>query len=310
MTCTGGASNRVKGLRVGLGTMLLLSACDMAAFTANRSAGMFQRAAKSLDQESDMQLAREAAPALVKTIDGMALVSPHNEVLLELSAQAYCSYTFGFVEDELETLKEGDPRYEPLRKRATGLYRRCEDFGLRRLREDDEAFPDAINHDVATLARALKKLDADDAPGLFWTGFGLASQVNLNRDDMDLVAELPKAELIMRRVVELDERFYNAGAHLALGLIYASQGRAMGGDPDKGRQHLERAIALTGGKFLLNKVMFARIYAVTTQQKDLYKKTLEEVLQTPADVMPEQRLANEIAHKKADRYLKQIEDLF
>src|SRR5262249_5468762 len=150
------------------------------------------------------------------TIDGMVVVSPHNETLLELTAQAYCSYTFGFLQNDLETLKEDDPRYEPLRKRATGLFRRCEDYGLRLLHEKNEAFPDAALHDVARLGEALKKLDKDAVPGLFWTGLALASQVNINRDDMDLVAELPKAELIMRRVVELDERFYNAGAHLAL----------------------------------------------------------------------------------------------
>jgi hypothetical protein len=132
----------------------------------------------------------------------------------------------------------------------------------------------------------------------------------LNRDDMDLVAELPKVEVIMKRVVELNPRYYNGGAYLALGLMYSAQGKAMGGDPDKGKQNLEKAIEVTGGKFLINKVMMARIYAVTVQDKALYEKTLKDVSDTPADVMPEQRLANEIAHKKAARYLKQVDDLF
>src|SRR5215468_1461496 len=176
-----------KGFRLSLVATLSVCACDMAKFTANQSAGMFQRASKSLDQESDMHLAREAAPGLIKTIDGMVIVSPHNEVLLELTAQAYCSYTFGFLEDDLETLREDDPRYEPLRKRATGLYKRCEDYGLRLLHEQNDAFPDAINHDVATLQAAVKKLDDDSVPGLFWTGLALASQININRDNLDLV---------------------------------------------------------------------------------------------------------------------------
>jgi hypothetical protein len=283
-----------------------MAGCETLKFTPP---GMFLKASKSLDQESDVNLAREAAPGLMKTVDGMLLVSPKNEDLLNLTAQAYCSYTFGFLEDDLETLKEDDPRYEPLRKRATGLYKRCEDYGLAFLHEEDSAFPDAINHDVATLQAAVKKIDKDGVPGLFWTGLALASQININRDDLSLVAELPKVEIIMTRVVELDEKFYQGGAHLALGLLYASQGRAMGGDPEKGKQHLDRASQLFP-KFLMNKVMFARIYAVTTQQKDLYKKTLEEVLATPAEIDPDQRLANEIAHRKAQRYLKLTEDLF
>src|SRR5262245_8269512 len=295
------------GLRLTFVATLSVCSCEVMRFTPP---GFFKQASKSLDQESDMALAREAAPGLIKTIDGMVVVSPHNELLLELTAQAYCSYSFGLLEDDLEGLREDDPRWEPLRKRATGLYKRCEDYGLRLLREESEAFPDAINHDVATLQAAVKKLDDDAVPGLFWTGLALASQININRDNLELVADLPKVEIIMNRVVELNEKFYMGGAHLALGLLYASQGKAMGGDPEKGKQHLEKAIAITDGKFLMNKVMFARIYAVTTQQKDLYKKTLEGVIATPADIMPEQRLANEIAHKKAERYLKQTEDLF
>ena len=42
----------------------------------------------------------------------------------------------------------------------------------------------------------------------------------------------------------------------------------------------------------------------------LYEKTLAEVLATPADVYPAQRLANEIARRRAERYAKQSNDLF
>ena len=291
-------------------TLAAGAGCNMARFAANQSAGMFKEASKSLDQEADLALAREAAPGLIKTIDGMALVSPHNTTLLMLSAQAYCSYAFGFLEDDLEAMKEDDPRFEPLRKRTTSLYRRCEEYGLALLAESDDAFPAAAQRDANTLSAAVKKLDEDAVPGLFWTGLALASQVNLNRDDMALVAELPKVEIYMNRVVELKPDYYNAGAHLALGLVYSSQAKALGGNPEKGRQHLDEAIRLTGGKFLLNRVMLAHIYAVTVQDKTLYRSTLEQVLKTPADVWPDQRLANELAHRKAERYLKQTEDLF
>src|SRR5438552_18239968 len=101
MTHLGGSSNMGKGLRLGFTAMLSLGACDVIRFTPP---GFFQKAAKSLDQESDLTLAREAAPGLIKTIDGMVIVSPHNELLLELTAQAYCSYSFGFLEDDLEAL--------------------------------------------------------------------------------------------------------------------------------------------------------------------------------------------------------------
>jgi hypothetical protein len=272
---------------------------------------MFKIAGHSLDMESDLELAREAAPGLIKTVDGLVLVSPENRTLLELSAQAYCSYAFGFLEDDLEALPQGDPREDGLRTRAAALYHRCQDYGARLLQLTASTFPDALHHDAATLAAAVAKVqDRDDVPGLFWTGLGLASEINLRRDDTDLLAELPKAEVLLQRSIALDETYYNGGAHLALGLLYASQPRAIGGDPEKGRRELERAIVLTGGKFLLHRVMLARAYAVAVQDRPLYEKTLVDVYATRADVMPEQRLANEIARRKAQRYLKQAGDLF
>src|SRR5262245_59857744 len=96
---------------LGAGVLAAASAlgCDLTRFTANQSAGMFKIAGRSLDMEADLELAREAAPGLIKTVDGLALVSPENHTLLELSAQAYCSYAFGFLEDDLEALPQGDP---------------------------------------------------------------------------------------------------------------------------------------------------------------------------------------------------------
>ena len=46
------------------------------------------------------------------------------------------------------------------------------------------------------------------------------------------------------------------------------------------------------------------------QDRDLYIKTLKEVLATPNDVYPQQRLANALAKKRAERYLKKIEEYF
>ena len=46
------------------------------------------------------------------------------------------------------------------------------------------------------------------------------------------------------------------------------------------------------------------------QDRELFHKTLIEVLQTDPAIWPEQRLANEIAHRRAKRYLKQEKDLF
>ena len=44
--------------------------------------------------------------------------------------------------------------------------------------------------------------------------------------------------------------------------------------------------------------------------RQAFHDTLVKVLETPPSIWPEQRLANEIAHRRARRYLKQEKELF
>jgi hypothetical protein len=150
----------------------------------------------------------------------------------------------------------------------------------------------------------------DAVPGLNWAGLGLASAINLHRDDIERVADLPKAVALLERAHELDRSYYNYNSALSLAVIHSSQAKAVGGDPDRARQLFDEVIQGTGGRYLMAKVLFARYYATVTLDRALFDKTLKEVLATPGSVWPEQRLANELAHRRAARYLAAAEDLF
>ncbi|RMH13455.1 MAG: hypothetical protein D6701_12330, partial [Gemmatimonadetes bacterium] len=60
---------------------------------------------------------------------------------------------------------------------------------------------------------------------------------------------------------------------------------------------------------LLVLVNMARTYAVRRQDRDLYRSLLVEVLEA-GDINPEQRLTNMIAKRRAERYLRQIDERF
>ena len=46
------------------------------------------------------------------------------------------------------------------------------------------------------------------------------------------------------------------------------------------------------------------------EDKELFKNLLKEVLESPLDVLPEQRLANEVAKRKAKVLLRMVDELF
>src|SRR5262245_32502319 len=121
--------------------------CNLQKFTVNTTAPVLLAASKNFNRESDIQLAREAAPAQLKTADGFLVSSPENRIILEVLAQGYLEYAFGFLEDELEATpddgKHGEAR-ELLTRRATEIYDRSMNYALSLLKQDDENFPAAF----------------------------------------------------------------------------------------------------------------------------------------------------------------------
>jgi hypothetical protein len=293
---------------------LTLAGCHelMIKMTVDSTAPVLKRASASFDAESDVTLAREALPGNLKTIDGFLAVRPEQPDLLELTALAYVQYAFGFLEDDLEALPPGDsPRRRELVARCTDLYDRAYDIGLRHVALDRvEVRAIARQGKLEALAPALARVGKDGAPGLTWAGLALASAINLHRDDIARVADLPKAVALLERAYQLDRGYYNYNPALSLAVIFASQGKAVGGDPDRARQLFEEVIRATSGRYLMAKVLYARYYATVTLDRALFDRTLQEVLTTPGDVWPEQRLANELAHRRAARYLAAADDLF
>jgi TRAP transporter T-component len=156
----------------------------------------------------------------------------------------------------------------------------------------------------------VKAADKDKVTGMFFTALGLASAVNLNRDDIEMVAYIVKARILFERVVALDSGFYNGGAHMALGMLYSAQSKEIGGDPERGKKEFDTAIQLSGGKFLIPKVLMAASYGTITHNQELFHKTLVQVLETSPAIFPDQRLANEIAHVWARAYLAHEKELF
>jgi tetratricopeptide (TPR) repeat protein len=289
-----------------------MGGCSLNTLMVNQMAPILSAALPSLEVEEDFEVARDAIPAQLKLLEGFLESSPNNRRLLELLARGWGNYAFGFIEDAIEEVKESDPaRAEVLTARGQRLYLRGMNYGLRLLALTDDRFPAVMNQSPKKLEKALQDTNARDLiPALFWTGFGLAGAVNLGRDQPELIVRLPQVELIFKRIQELDESFFYAGSHLALGSFYASRIQLFGGDLEKGRDHFERAIHLTDGTFLMHKVLYAFYYAHHTQNRELFEKLLNEVVTTPATILPEQHLANVIAKRRAQRYLAWADDLF
>jgi hypothetical protein len=274
-----------------------LTACaavDRVALSSTADVLAIGRAA-SLD-EPDYQLARDSMPAQLKLIETLIAADPENRDLRRLAAEGFGGAAFLFLEDA-----------EPLR--AKGFYLRGRDHALAALALKS-AFRGLAAKNPDEFAAALKKAKLDDVPDLFWAGFGWAGYVNLSKDDASALAELPKVVALMTRVSQLDPTYHFAGADLFFGVYYASRPRLLGGDPSKAKAAFERAHKATKGGYLMTHVLNARWYAVAVQDRELYQQLLKKVLESPSGRLPEARLTDEAAKRKAASLLEKTDDYF
>ena len=194
-------------------------------------------------------------------------------------------------------------------KRSKVFHQRAMSYGMRILNKN-ESFKNTVNSSYEDFEKSLKTFKKEDVPALFWTAHAWGNYVNLSKDDPDALGNLARVELMMRRVMELDESYYNAGPHLFFMIYYGSRPPLLGGNPEKATLHYNKAKELTQGKFLMTDVMYAIYYAAQNQDQELFEKLLKNVIDTPASVFPQERLTNELAKRKAETLLTLEEEIF
>jgi hypothetical protein len=285
-----------KAVLVG-GAAAALAACSAVNRVAvNSTADVMTLGRGATLEEPDYQLARDALPAQLKLIETFLAAEPANRRLRRLAAEGFAGAAFLFVEDS-------DPA------RAKSLYLRGRDHALAALALKSR-FSGLADKTLDDFSAALKAASRDDVPDLFWAAFCWAGYVNLSKDDAGALAELPKVVALMTRVQELDPSYHFAGADIFFGVYYASRPRLLGGDPEKAKAAFERAHKATRGMYLMTHVLNARWYAVAVQDRELFKQLLTKVAEAPSGQLPEARLTDEAAKRKAAALLEKIDDYF
>lgn len=276
--------------------LFLLSACfPNKKLTVVATATLLEGVAKASSQQSDLRVLQEGMPAYLMLIDGMIQSWPDNEQLLVAGAQSYSSFASMFVEDQ-------DKEYANL------LYGRGRQYALRSL--ELRGLKDPLQKPFDDFMQGLKRFKKKDVPILFWTATCWANWIRLNLDSMEALSELPRVEAMMKRVLELDEAFYYGGAHLFMGIWYASRPKIAGGDLKKSQEHFLKALDLGKKKFLMAYVYYANHYARKMADKELFVSTLQKVLETPAETSPDLILVNTIAKRQANELLSHREEYF
>jgi len=312
MTSSFSVKRVLMGALVGL-TAVAGSGCNLNKIAADQTASLLTEGAPALDGFWDWEIAGLGTPGAIMQLEAMLAISPDNESLALNVAKAYVGYGVGWVENDHElAYAAGDfDKSDRLRHRARLLYLRARNLALRCMRNRDAGIDEAMKVGGEQLTSYLAKnyTDKSEVAPLFWAGMAWGAAINMGLDQPDLLADMGTAKALVQRAAELDDLYFNGGAYVFLGGFEASLPKALGGDPEKGAVMFEKGLERTKRRNHMLHINYARIYAVNAQNKELYVKLLNEVIES-GDLGNDVRLNNKIARIRAVRYLSQVNDLF
>ena len=277
--------------------LLLCGLCGCASIVHNASDRFAAGLGKAVLDNDDPATVRDGLPAYLLLLDSLieeqAPGEKSNASTLLAAAKLYGAYAGNFTGDD--------------KPRAQRLSRKAFDYAMRATCLQDAALCATAGKDVEGFARAVQgDANVDLMYGLAsaWAGY-----LQAHSDDWNSIADLPKVEALLDRVVALDPNHDQGQAWMYLGVLNSLRPEAVGGKPELGRSCFEKAIAASGGKNLYAKTLEAEFYARLVFDKELHDKLLNEVLAADPDA-PGLTLVNTLAKERAAKLLQSGKDYF
>lgn len=260
----------------------------------------------AMNQQTDLGLAVSAIPANISLIEGMLINDPDNDKLRIYAAQAYYGYAFGFIEDGYNdngSVIQANPT------RAAKLYEKGYNHAKHILLSRGLS-EQLLNGELEELQQSINKLNNNTVPALFWAASNWAKAIDLNRDKARNLAQLPKAVMLMQRVLELDEHFYMSGAHIFFGVYYGSKSPMLGGNYQLSEEHFSLANEANHNKLLVVNLLKAQYLERQRFNQVGFHDLLTQIIQASETLYPEQALINQISKYKASLLLNKEDQWF
>ena len=275
-----------------IGFGLVLGGC--ASLIGKVTDGIASDLSDAILNSNDPAVVRDGAPAYLIMLDAFTRQDAGSAGMLRAAASLNSAYATAFVSDPA--------RRAAFAEKALRLAQRaaCLDAGW---------LCDVRKMPFAELEQRAAAMTVANVPAAYALTTAWAGWIQAHADDWNAVADLARVKPLMARVLALNESYDNGGPRLYMGVFETLLPEALGGKPELGRTHFERAIEITGGKHLLVKVFYAESYARLVFDRSLHDRLLGEVLAADAD-HEGLTLMNMIAKEQARELLESADEYF
>ena len=281
-------------LRITIVVLLGLLTSGCASMISSATQKMADNLSQAMLNQNDLETVKAGAPAYLIMIDSLIEGDPENSELLVAGSKLYASYASAFVDDETRAKLLAD------KSLAYARIALCQDL---------TDLCQALESKQDRFTLVVQQVSKKHQPVLYAFASAWASWIQVNTDDWNAIAQIPKLNTLFQHSIALDEQYDQGGAHLYLGVLASQIPPSLGGKPEQARFHFEQARKLSQNQNLMVGVHYAEHYARLMFEQELHDQLLKQVLKAEADV-PGMTLINTLAQQRAAVLLAESEDFF
>ncbi|MBL8327861.1 MAG: hypothetical protein JNJ71_03345 [Rubrivivax sp.] len=261
-------------------------------------------AAAGQSDEEDLQLARDAAPVVLKASEALLQRVPDHLGLAEAVAGGFTQYAYAFVAFEAERLQTQDARAaQALQERAARLYARAHGHAMAALIHHQPQLRAALAGGPQADTRRVTLRPAEIGTA-YWAAASWAAWISLSKHRPDVVADLPQA-ITLARWAHAQAPDHGQGALASLlGTLEAAR---PGGSAKAAEAWFEQALKAAGGDAPGVLVAMAESLAQPAGDRARFEALLQRALR--AEGRPRD-LQTQVMQERARWLLQSIDDLF
>ena len=225
--------------------VLILSGCGTIQKYGLRSATpVFKKSSDLLTTERSWQFFADSAPGNLKLMELISLQDQDNTDLLGVLIKGYAGYGFAVPEtlafqDELSGKDDS-----PHKREAIIAYTKALDYGMTYFEKKGIKPKDILRFDEGKLTQALKEeMDEEDLVPVLYTAQAWGSLINLQRDNVALVSQVPKVKAMFDWVCAEKPKIENNVCDIFYAQYEAARPKMLGGNPEKAEELFLKSIA-------------------------------------------------------------------
>lgn len=270
--------------KLGFTICLVLSALTFSSCSSfnkmavSSSSNLLYGAGNEAETQSNYELFKSGVAGNLLLIEGLLSATPNNLNILATLTKGYAGYAFAVNETQMYEEEWAELKSEEGKRQALFNYTRSMDFGLRYLKQKDISLPEImekINEPQGIQLFFNKKLGDDkrDLEVVLFTAQSLAALINLQKDNMTLISQLPAAKGMFDWVCLKDPSINYGTCDIFYGAYEAGRPQMLGGNPQKGKEIFLKAIAKHPHNWLIRS-SYLQFYLIPQNDEEGFKEQM------------------------------------